>query len=131
MKGLALSRPFSLHLTYTNSNYSIPRSTRSFSLELLQNSGSVAQAMQQLFCIAQVQNSFASSGYSVIRNGIIEYADAARLRPELMTAFVAIMAFAPLDMGIGTGTQPHQPLAIALIGGLVFALPLLLVELPT
>lgn len=87
--------------------------------------------MQQLFCIAQVQNSFASSGYSVIRNGIIEYADAARLRPELMTAFVAIMAFAPLDMGIGTGTQPHQPLAIALIGGLVFALPLLLVELPT
>ncbi len=61
----------------------------------------------------------------------IEYAIAARLRPKLMTALAAIMALAPLALGIGAGAQLHQPLAIAVIGGLVFALPLLLVVLPT
>lgn len=61
----------------------------------------------------------------------IEYAIAARLRPKLMTAFAAIMALIPLALGIGAGAQLHQPLAIAVIGGLIFALPLLLVVLPT
>jgi Cu/Ag efflux pump CusA len=61
----------------------------------------------------------------------IEYAIAARLRPKLMTAFAAIMALMPLALGIGAGAQLHQPLAIAVIGGLVFALPLLLIVLPT
>ncbi|WP_031428293.1 efflux RND transporter permease subunit [Flavimarina sp. Hel_I_48] len=61
----------------------------------------------------------------------IEYAIAARLRPKLMTAFAAIMALAPLALGIGAGAQLHQPLAIAVIGGMSFALPLLLVVLPT
>lgn len=61
----------------------------------------------------------------------IEYSIAARLRPKLMTAFAAIMALAPLALGIGAGAQLHQPLAIAVIGGLAFALPLLLIVLPT
>ncbi|TLP70699.1 efflux RND transporter permease subunit [Maribacter sp. ACAM166] len=61
----------------------------------------------------------------------IEYSIAARLRPKLMTAFAAFMALIPLALGIGAGAQLHQPLAIAVIGGLVFALPLLLVVLPT
>ena len=61
----------------------------------------------------------------------IEYSIAARLRPKLMTAFAAIMALTPLALGIGTGAQLHQPLAIAVIGGLVFALPLLLIVFPT
>lgn len=61
----------------------------------------------------------------------IEYSIAARLRPKLMTAFAAIMALIPLALGIGAGAQLHQPLAIAVIGGLIFALPLLLVVLPT
>ena len=61
----------------------------------------------------------------------IEYAIAARLRPKLMTAFAAIMALLPLALGLGTGAQLHQPLAIAVIGGLLFALPLLLVVLPS
>jgi multidrug efflux pump subunit AcrB len=37
----------------------------------------------------------------------------------------------PLALGIGTGAQLHQPLAIAVIGGFVMALPLLLIVLPT
>ncbi|AVR45072.1 acriflavine resistance protein B [Christiangramia fulva] len=61
----------------------------------------------------------------------IEYSIAARLRPKLMTAFAAIMALIPLALGIGSGAQLHQPLAIAVIGGMVFALPLLLIVLPT
>ncbi len=61
----------------------------------------------------------------------IEYAIAARLRPKLMTAFAAIMALIPLALGFGAGAQLHQPLAIAVIGGMVFALPLLLIVLPT
>ena len=61
----------------------------------------------------------------------IEYAIAARLRPKLMTAFAGIMALIPLALGIGAGAQLHQPLAIAVIGGMIFALPLLLVVLPT
>jgi len=36
-----------------------------------------------------------------------------------------------LALGIGAGAQLHQPLAIAVIGGLLFALPLLLIVLPT
>ncbi|MFZ0453463.1 MAG: efflux RND transporter permease subunit [Ignavibacteriaceae bacterium] len=54
-----------------------------------------------------------------------------RLRPTLMTAFGAITALLPLALGIGTGAQMHQPLAIAIIGGFVIALPLLLIVLPS
>ena len=54
-----------------------------------------------------------------------------RLRPTLMTAFGAIIALLPLAFGIGTGAQMHQPLAIAIIGGFIIALPLLLIVLPT
>ena len=61
----------------------------------------------------------------------IVFAISARLRPKLMTAFGAIMALLPLALGIGAGAQLHQPLAIAVIGGLCFALPLLLIVLPT
>jgi heavy metal efflux system protein len=61
----------------------------------------------------------------------IVFAISARLRPKLMTAFGAIIALLPLALGIGAGAQLHQPLAIAVIGGLITALPLLLIVLPT
>lgn len=59
------------------------------------------------------------------------YSISTRLRPKLMTAIGAIIALTPLAFGIGTGAQLHQPLAIAVIGGFIAALPLLLVVLPT
>ncbi|MGN6265348.1 MAG: efflux RND transporter permease subunit [Ginsengibacter sp.] len=59
------------------------------------------------------------------------YAISTRLRPKLMTALGAIIALMPLALGIGAGAQLHQPLAIAVIGGFIIALPLLLVVLPT
>ncbi len=65
------------------------------------------------------------------RDDAIVYSISTRLRPKLMTALGAITALLPLAMGIGTGAQMHQPLAIAIIGGMIIALPLLLVALPT
>ena len=59
------------------------------------------------------------------------YAISTRLRPKLMTALGAIIALMPLALGVGAGAQLHQPLAIAVIGGFIIALPLLLIVLPT
>ncbi len=53
-----------------------------------------------------------------------------RLRPKLMTALGAIIALMPLALGIGVGAQMQQPLAIAVVGGFLAGLPLLLVVLP-
>jgi len=64
-------------------------------------------------------------------NKALTFAISARLRPKLMTASCAIVALMPLAFGIGTGAQMHQPLAIAVIGGLILALPLLLIVLPS
>jgi CzcA family heavy metal efflux pump len=61
----------------------------------------------------------------------IIFAISTRLRPKLMTALGAIVALMPIALGIGTGAQMHQPLAIAIIGGFIIALPLLLIVLPT
>ncbi len=59
------------------------------------------------------------------------YSISTRLRPKLMTAFGAIIALLPLALGIGAGAQLHRPLAIAVIGGFVAAIPLLLIVLPS
>jgi CzcA family heavy metal efflux pump len=61
----------------------------------------------------------------------VVYAISTRLRPKLMTAIGAIIALSPIALGIGTGAQLHQPLAIAVIGGFVIALPLLLIVYPS
>ena len=59
------------------------------------------------------------------------YAISTRLRPKLMTAIGAIIALLPLATGMGLGSELHQPLAIAVIGGFLVALPLLLIVFPT
>ena len=61
----------------------------------------------------------------------VDYAIALRIRPKLMTAIGAVLALLPLALGWGMGAQMQQPLAIAVIGGFVAGLPLLLVVLPT
>ncbi|WP_029279417.1 efflux RND transporter permease subunit [Pedobacter borealis] len=61
----------------------------------------------------------------------ITFAISTRLRPKLMTALGAIIALMPLALGIGAGAQLHQPLAIAVIGGFIVAMPLLLIALPS
>ncbi len=61
----------------------------------------------------------------------LTYAIGTRLRPKLMTALGAIAALSPIALGIGAGAQLHRPLAIAVIGGFILALPLLLIVLPS
>ena len=80
-----------------------------------------------IFTFLQYQQSLQNS----TRDEAIVYSISTRLRPKLMTALGAIIALMPLALGIGTGAQMHQPLAIAVIGGFVVALPLLLIVLPS
>lgn len=60
----------------------------------------------------------------------VDYAIALRIRPKVMTATGAILALMPLALGFGMGAQMQQPLAVAVIGGFMAGLPLLLVVLP-
>ncbi len=81
-----------------------------------------------IFTFLQFKESYKESNDA---DGSVIYAISTRLRPKLMTALGAIIALMPIALGIGTGAQLHQPLAIAVIGGFIIALPLLLVVLPT
>ncbi len=54
-----------------------------------------------------------------------------RFRPVLMTSLAAMLGMLPLALAIGSGSELLQPLAIAVIGGLAFALVLSLVVTPT
>jgi CzcA family heavy metal efflux pump len=53
-----------------------------------------------------------------------------RFRPVLMTSLAAILGMLPLALAIGAGAELLQPLAIAVIGGLIFALFFSLVVTP-
>lgn len=60
----------------------------------------------------------------------IQKAAVVRLRPILMTDIVGIIGLLPLALGIGEGTELLKPMAIAVIGGLVFGLLLVFLFLP-
>jgi multidrug efflux pump subunit AcrB len=53
-----------------------------------------------------------------------------RLRPILMTALATIAGMIPLSLAIGAGSQMLQPLAIAVIGGLLASLVVSLIVTP-
>jgi multidrug efflux pump subunit AcrB len=53
-----------------------------------------------------------------------------RLRPIVMTAIAAVCGMLPLAFPLGAGSQMLQPLAIAVIGGLVLAVFLSLIVTP-
>jgi multidrug efflux pump subunit AcrB len=53
-----------------------------------------------------------------------------RARPILMTTLAAVFALLPLALGIGTGAQMQQSLAIAVIGGFSVSSLLLFFGLP-
>jgi HAE1 family hydrophobic/amphiphilic exporter-1 len=62
---------------------------------------------------------------AVIRGAMI------RMRPVLMTAFVGILGLIPLAIGLGEGTELLKPMAIGVIGGLLFSLFLTFFFMPT
>lgn len=53
-----------------------------------------------------------------------------RLRPILMSALIAVLTLAPLALGLNRGAGLQQPLATAIIFGLIAAVPLVLFFLP-
>jgi len=53
-----------------------------------------------------------------------------RLRPIMMTAIAAICGMLPLAFALGSGSQMLQPLAIAVIGGLLLSILLSLIVTP-
>lgn len=57
-------------------------------------------------------------------------AGAIRLRPILMTTLTTVAGMLPLALGMGSGANLMQPLAIAVIGGLMSAMVLSLVLIP-
>jgi len=53
-----------------------------------------------------------------------------RLRPVLMTAFVASLGFMPMALATGTGAEVQRPLATVVIGGVLSSTLLTLIVLP-
>ena len=71
---------------------------------------------------------FSEQGYE-LRDAIF-HAGRRRLRPILMTALATIFGMAPLAVGVGSGAQLLQPLAIAVIGGVAVSMILSLLITP-
>ena len=63
--------------------------------------------------------------------GVLRAAGARRLRPILMSALIAILTLSPLALGIGRGAGLQRPLATGIIFGLIAAVPLVLLFLPS
>jgi CzcA family heavy metal efflux pump len=60
----------------------------------------------------------------------IVHAGRRRLRPITMTAMAAVAGMLPLALAIGAGSQMLQPLAIAVIGGILISMVLSLIVTP-
>jgi multidrug efflux pump subunit AcrB len=63
------------------------------------------------------------------RDAMIE-AGERRLRPIMMTALATMCGMIPLSLGLGAGSQMLQPLAIAVIGGILASMVLSLLVTP-
>jgi multidrug efflux pump subunit AcrB len=77
-----------------------------------------------IFYLAEIEEG-ARAGLDALRR-----AGANRLRPILMSALIAMLTLAPLALGVSRGAGLQQPLAIAIIFGLLAAVPLVLLFLP-
>jgi len=53
-----------------------------------------------------------------------------RMRPITMTTLAAILTLLPLAFALGQGSEMQQPLAVAIISGLIVQLPLVLGVMP-
>ncbi|MBP6180974.1 CusA/CzcA family heavy metal efflux RND transporter [Flavobacterium sp.] len=74
-------------------------------------------------------NSIRKSGETDLK-AIVLQGTKVRLRPVLMTAFVASLGFLPMALSNGSGAEVQKPLATVVIGGLLIATLLTLFVLP-
>ncbi len=74
-------------------------------------------------------NRLRAEGWKDLRK-IVIMGTKVRLRPVLMTAFVASLGFLPMAISNGAGAEVQRPLATVVIGGLMVATFLTLIVLP-
>ncbi len=78
--------------------------------------------------LLDANDKFRSIGFSP-EEAIVQ-AGRRRLRPIVMTAMAAAAGMLPLALGVGEGSQMLQPLAIAVIGGILISMVLSLIVTP-
>ncbi len=88
----------------------------------------LARHFLQLFLIAEF-NRLKEEGHTNLKRIVVQ-GTKIRLRPVLMTAFVASLGFLPMAISTGEGAEVQRPLATVVIGGLLIATFLTLFVLP-
>jgi len=78
--------------------------------------------------LLDAEQRFRAEGLSA-RAAMIE-AGGRRIRPIMMTAMATVAGMIPLSLAIGAGSQMLQPLAIAVIGGILASMILSLLVTP-
>ena len=63
------------------------------------------------------------------KEAIVESAKT-RMRPVLMTALTTIISMSTMAVGLGQGSEMGQPMAIVVVGGLIYGTLLTLVVVP-
>lgn len=86
-------------------------------------------AIQTAVLLIQYANDARARGLSA--EDAARAAATVRLRPVLMTVASASLAVLPIAIGFGAGAELQQPMAVALIGGLISSTLLTLVVLPS
>jgi multidrug efflux pump subunit AcrB len=72
----------------------------------------------------QLRNSGLSRTEAILKTGQV------RLRPILMTTASTILGMLPIALGLGAGSELRQPMAVAIIGGLITSTLLSLIVVP-
>jgi cobalt-zinc-cadmium resistance protein CzcA len=84
----------------------------------------VLNGLVMLTYFNQLREEGRSVGESVVEGSL------SRLRPVLMTAFVAALGFVPMAIATGAGAEVQRPLATVVIGGILSSTFLTLILLP-
>ncbi|WHZ19923.1 MAG: RND efflux system, inner membrane transporter [Rhodanobacteraceae bacterium] len=79
--------------------------------------------------LAEVQSQNGEENPPTLREALLA-AGRNRARAILMSTIAAILTLSPLALALGQGAQMQQPLAIAIIAGMLVAVPLVLVVMP-
>jgi multidrug efflux pump subunit AcrB len=80
--------------------------------------------------LREVQAHAEGTGLPALRLALLA-AGRNRMRAILMSMIAAVLTLLPLALAIGRGSEMQQPLAIAIIAGMLVAVPLVLIVMPT
>ncbi len=81
-------------------------------------------ALLLMDCINQFRQSGLNRRQAILQTGLV------RLRPILMTTSSTVLGMLPIALGLGSGAELRQPLAVAIIGGLITSTLLSLIVVP-